>query len=127
MTYHVSDKSEKTKNYKHFSDAVKKLLKEKVKKQSDLVNESCLSKTTVSRICRNSNDKGSTYLPTIQIVMAVCVGLKLTRTQARELLFCAYPEMELWGDFLDNHLTIDQSNEILDYYGFPLLGNIKEE
>lgn len=102
-------------------------MKIKEKKQSDLVNESYLSKTTVSRICRNSNDKGGTYLPTLPVVMAVCIGLKLTWVQAEELIFAAFPEMELWRSFLDNHLTIDQANEILDYYGLPLLGNIKEE
>ena len=95
--------------------------------QAELTRKSGLSKTTVSRICRNSNDKGSSYLPTLPIIMSISVGLQLTRAQASALLFSAFPEMALWGGFLDERMDIDQANEILHDAGLPLLGGANEE
>ena len=76
---------------------------------------------------RNENDRGSAYLPTIPAIMAVSVGLRLAPEEATELLFAAFPEMSLWGGFLEKKLDIDQANEILYEKGFPLLGNTKIE
>ena len=94
--------------------------------QSALVKSSALSKTTISRICRNNNDKGSSYLPTPSVVMAVSVGLKLSPAEAKELLFAAFPEMAHWSGFLESRLTIYEANEILYENGIPLLGNNME-
>jgi len=101
-------------------------MKEKGLTQSKLVKSSALSKTTISRICRNDNDKGSTYLPTYPVAMAVSIGLRLNPTETKELFFAAFPEMAYWSDFLENSLTIDEANEILYENGLSLLGNIKE-
>ena len=114
------------KNYKDFSTIVNEYLKVKRITQSDLIKLTLLSKTTISRVCRNSNDKGATYIPTFSVVMAISIGLKLTRAETEQLFFAAFPEMELLGYFLDKKMDIDQANEILYDNGLPLLGNIEE-
>lgn len=110
-----------------FSDAVKWLMKEKRMTQADLVARSCLSKTTISRICRNSNDKGGIYTPTEPVIMAVSIAFQLTSMESRtQLLYAAFPERAYWDKFLDNHFNINQVNEILYDNGLPLLGNMEE-
>lgn len=116
-----------TNQIKGFSEFVKEIMIVKGIRQSGLIASSLLSKTTISRLCRNSNDKGSSYVPTLPIIMAISVGLRLSREEATKLLFCAFPEMELWGCFLDKQLTIHQINEILYDNGFTLLGNLIED
>ena len=115
-----------TDKYVNFSSAVVRHMKEKRMTQSDLVKSSALSKTTISRICRNNNNKGSTYMPTPAVVMAVSVGLKLSPAESKELLFAAFPEMSYWSGFLERRLTIDEANEILYDNGLPLLGSNME-
>ena len=95
--------------------------------QADLMRVASLSKTTASRIYRNSNDKGSTYEPTLRVVMAVSIGLQLTREEALDLFFCAFPQVESWGEFLDQRVGIAQADVVLFEQGLPLLGNYKEE
>ena len=58
--------------------------------------------------------------------MAVSIGLQLTREEALDLLFCAFPQLELWGDFLDQRVGITQADMVLFEQGLPLLGNCKE-
>ncbi|MBS6554455.1 MAG: helix-turn-helix transcriptional regulator, partial [Clostridium sp.] len=77
-----------------FSDSVKKYLKIKKMTQADLIRKSMLTRTTVSRICRNSNDKGSTYQPTDRIVMSVCVALGLDSKETKELFNLAFPYLK---------------------------------
>lgn len=116
-------KQSQTKTYKDFSTIVKEYLKIKGVTPSELINTHYLSKTIVSRIYRNTNSKGSKYVPTHKVFMTICIALKLTQAEAQELFFAAFPEMELLGYFLDNKLDIDRANEILDYNKFELLGN----
>jgi len=123
LVNHLSKKPQNTDKYVNFSSAVVRYMKENGMTQSDLVKSSALSRTTISRICRNNNDKGSSYLPTLSIVMAVSVGLKLSCAEAKELLFAAFPEMAHWSGFLERRLTIYEANEILYDNGLPLLGN----
>ena len=111
---------------KSFSDIVKEFMDIKGITQSDLVKESCLSKTTISRILRDSNDKGKGYLPTVQIVMAIFFGLKLKPDEAEKLFYYAFPSMSFMGEFLRKGLSIIEANEILYDNGLPVLGNIPE-
>ena len=114
-------------NEETFSDAVKRLVKEKGMTQAELVRRSCLSKTTISRICRDSNDKGGKYTPTEPIIMALSIGLKLSSAESKkQLLYAAFPERAYWDDFLDSHLNIFEVNIIMEENNFPLLGNMGE-
>lgn len=108
------------------SDWVNKKMSETGINQTALIRSSQLPKTTISRICRNSNDKGSSYQATLPVVWALSIGLKLTRAEATEMLFSAFPEMELWGKFLDERLSIYDVNYILDETGLTLWGNPEE-
>ena len=109
-----------------FSEGVKYYLKLKNMTQAGLSRASLLSKTIISRICRDSNDKGSTYVPTSSVVIAVSIGLGLNIPEAEELLYAAFPERAYWPIFLENGTTTDEATEILYENGLPLLGNIKE-
>jgi len=109
-----------------FSEGVKYYLKVKNMTQAELSRASLLSKTIISRICRDSNDKGSTYLPMSSVVVTVSIGLGLNISEAEDLRHAAFPERAYWPIFLENGLTIDEANEILYENGLPLLGNMKE-
>jgi len=109
-----------------FSDVVKEYMGSRGYTNARLVEISNLSKTTISRVCRNSNDKGSSYIPTLHIVMAIGIGLKLNHEETKRLLFSAFPEMALWSDIIDRRLNIHDANEVLYENGFPLLGNVEE-
>ena len=114
-------------NLESFSAAVNRLMKDKEMTQADLVMQSCLSKTTISRICRNSNDKGGAYTPTEPIIMALSTAFRLSSMDAKNiLLYAAFPERAFWDEFLDHHLGIYDINMILDENGLPLLGNMNE-
>ena len=102
-------------------------MKEKAMSQTKLAFRSGLSKTTISRIVRNSNDKGGSYTPTEPIIMALSIALGLTSAESKKQLFyAAFPERALWDDFLDRHLNLYQANEILYDNGLPTLGNVEE-
>lgn len=92
--------------------------------QAQLERASCLSRITINRIYRNSNDKGSTYQPSLPVACAVSIGLALNRTEAKDLLYSAFPELELLGEFLDNKLSIDAVNDILYENDLPTWGSL---
>jgi len=113
--------------WKNFSDGVRKLLKIKNMKQNDLIKQSCLTRTTVNRICRNSNDNGYKYKPPKHTVfMAICIGLKLNPDEAKKLYYAAYPEMAYLENFINNRISIAEANEILYDNELSILGNIPE-
>ena len=103
-------------------------MREKGITQAALAQKSKLSKTTISRICRDSNDKGSTYqADRAGLVMAVSVGLGLSVKEKDMLMLAAFPEQAFWNDILENHMDIDDANALLYEPGYPLLGNNNEE
>ena len=110
-----------------FSDAVNRYLKTKRITQADLIRKSQLTRTTVSRICRNSNDKGSTYQPTDRIVMSVCVALGLDSKETKELFSLAFPYLKCWDKIIAEKMNIDQANSFLYDEGLPLLGSPIDE
>ena len=100
-------------------------MKEKGLTQADLAIRSGLTKTTISRICRNSNDKGGGYTPTEPTIVALSIGFRLSSAESKkQLLYAAFPERAHWDGFLDNHLTIYEANIFLEEKKHPLLGNM---
>ena len=94
-------------------------------KAVDLADMSNLSKTTISRILRDSNDKGQTYRPTASIVSAIAIALKVGRDGWERLLDAAFPERRIYLETLDCCGDIDEANARLYEAGLPLLGNPK--
>lgn len=110
-----------------FSNLVRGLLQEKGWNAAFLAKESNLSKTTVSRILRDSNDKGRTYQPTANIVTAVCLAFKLDTAGWDKLLLAAFPQMAIWREGFQEHLSVHDVNCRLYEQGLPLLGNANDE
>ena len=110
-----------------FSSIVKGLLQERGWSAAFLAKESRLSKTTVSRILRDSNDKGCTYQPTANIAVAVCLAFKLDKAERDKLLLAAFPQWAIWREGLEQHLSVHEVNCRLYEQGLPLLGNANDE
>lgn len=108
-----------------FSELVKKLLEEHNLKAVELAAKSNLSKTTISRILRDSNDKGKAYRPTESIVTAIAIALKVGRGGWERLMDAAFPERLICFEVLDCGGSVYDANARLDEAGLPLLGNPK--
>lgn len=94
--------------------------------QAELIRKSQLTRTTVSRICRNSNDKGSCYQPTERVVMSICVALGLDKAETIEMFYAAFPYFPFWNEIIEKKMNIFEANELLDEQGLPLLGSQTE-
>lgn len=110
-----------------FTAAIIKLLQERGWNAARLGQESNLSKTTISRMLRNSNDKGSTYQPTVNAVTAIALALGLAEDEWKELLRTAFPEFAIWHQGFQKHIGVHDVNEQLYEQGLPLLGNANDE
>ena len=114
--------------WESFSDGVRKLLKIKKMKQSDLVGQSNLTRSTVNRICRNSNDNDYEYeQPNTKVFIAVCVGLKLTPAEKDKLYAVAYPEMALLDEVLEKHMDIVSAEDFLNDHGCSIWEKQKKD
>ena len=92
-----------------------------------LAEMSNLSKTTISRIQRNSNDKGGPYNPTENAVAAIAIAFRIGQSGWRKLMFAAFPDRRIWLDSLEKGRSVIETNELLFDRGCPLLGNAKTE
>lgn len=110
-----------------FPDAVDRHLKRKNMKHGDLARKGHLSRATISRIFRNENDKGSTYRPAPEVVMCICIALKLDEKETEELFLIAFPEWKCWREISRRKLSMHDPNVLLDENGLPTLGNSIEE
>lgn len=116
---------------KTFSDAVNKYLADKGMTQADLMARGNLSKTTVGRICRNTNDKGRDkenkkipYTPTHRMVMTVCVALGLSKAEKDEMMRIAFPEEEVWDEILEKRMNLIDANMYLKERNLHELGSV---
>lgn len=109
--------------FKDFTVLVKQLMEAKNITRAELIEGSCLSKVTVSRILRNTNNKGSGYTPTMNVVSAICFGLKATDAEAEELLLSAFPQWKVGRKYFSKEYGIYDANSILDDNGLSPIGN----
>ena len=115
---------------KTFSDAVNKYLADKGMTQADLIARGNLSKTTVGRICRNTNDKNkekdkkTPYTPTHRMVMTVCVALGLSKAEKDEMMRIAFPEEEVWDEILEKRMNLIDANMYLKERNLHELGSV---
>ena len=113
--------------YKSFSELVKELMQNKEMTAADLSRASGLSKTTISRVLRDTNDKGQTYRPTDGIVAAIGLAFGQGLDGWEKLLFAAFPERIIWRDAFINQRSVDETNDLLYDAGLSLLGNSELE
>ena len=114
--------------WESFSDGVRKLLKNKKMKQSDLVGQSNLTRSTVNRICRNSNDNDYEYeQPNTKVFIVVCVGLRLTPAEKDKLYAVAYPEMALLDEILEKRMDIVSTEDFLNDHGCSIWEKQKKD
>ena len=106
-----------------FSQCVKHLLQEKVMDQKDLAAKSCLSEATISRILRNWNDKGATYHPTEEVIVAISLSFELGTEGYEILRRAAFPQVAICQEALKDFKTVAEANEDLQKKGLPLLGS----
>jgi len=115
------------KRFYTLSDCVKYHMKEKGLKQSDIVNSSGLTKATVSRICRNSNDKGEEYTTKdLALLIPLAIALGLTPEEKEELFVAAVPELEFLDMFLEKKYTLKKCNDSMHDYGYSPTGGITQ-
>ena len=110
-----------------FPDAVDRHLTRKNMKRGDLARKGQLSRATISRIFRNKNDKGSSYRPAPEVVMCICIALKLDENEMKELFLIAFPEWKCWIEISRRKLSMHDANVLLDENGLSTLGNSIEE
>ncbi len=80
-----------------------------------------LSKATMTRILRDKNYKGSSCKPSINVIAAICIGLKLGQEGFERLYRAAHPEIDVWKEALRSKKTVMETNEELEEKGLPLL------
>ena len=110
-----------------FPDAVDRHLKRKNMKRGDLARKGQFSRATISRFFRNKNDKGSSYRPAPEVVMCICIALKLDENEMKELFLIAFPEWKCWIEISRRKLSMHDANVLLDENGLSTLGNSIEE
>lgn len=98
-------------------------MKEKKITQAELVTKSGLSRTTISRIFRDSNDKGSSYqAESLDVVNAVCIGLGIFDAGVKRAIFyAAFPQFSAWEHIDEMKMNIIDANIYLYDQGLPLL------
>ena len=111
---------------KTFSQCVKHLLQEKVMDQKDLAAKSCLSEATISRILRDRNDKGATYHPTEEVIVAISLSFELGTEGYEILRRAAFPQVAIWKKALESFEAVTEANKKLKDKGLPLLGSTVE-
>ncbi len=108
-------------NLERFSKEVRRLMKKKGVKPSDLVNRGHFTRTTISRLCRNSNDKGGDYPLSLQDITNLKTALKLTSDEAFDLLFIAFPDVKFNITVIKENMDHMAANEYLYDNNSPLL------
>ena len=110
-----------------FSQCVRHLLKENGMTAAKLARESRLSKTTISRALRDSDDRGATYRPNEKMVIAISIALKLGLDGYEALREIAFPELIVMENGLKEKKSVDEVNDELYELGLPLLANTDDE
>ena len=107
-----------------FSDAVRRLLKEKKMTQVELGRISGYSRSTINRICRNNNDKGKgqPFNPPEEMIEEFAYAFELNQKQKYDwLVYTAFPRRLLVDYTLDNKISKIKANAILYEHDLPLL------
>lgn len=112
-------------DYKAKTSAPARLIKERMKKlgmtQKELAEAACMSEAKISRIMRNSNETGNSFVWTELDINKISVALQWGK-QGRELLrYAIYPELACYDEALENREGIVRLNCRLYEQGFPIV------
>lgn len=116
---------EQSPDYKVKASAPARLIKERMKKlgmtQKDLAEVACMSEAKISRIMRNSNETGNSFVWTELDINKISVALQWGK-QGRELLrYAIYPELAYYDEALENREGMVRLNCRLYEQGFPIV------
>ena len=98
-----------------------------IKSAAELAKASSQNKSTISRMLRDDNGKGTTYRPKPETIMAICVAFKLDKAETISLFNTAFPEFLVWREIIANRLDIIEANEALYDKGLPILGGAAKD
>lgn len=106
-----------------FSSCVRRKAAERDMSQAALAEASNLSKATITRIFRDNNYEGTTYLPTLETVLALALALEAGTDGLAELLEAAFPGLPICLEMLEEKRSVMEANGKLEEIGAPLLGH----
>ena len=116
---------EQSPDYKAKASAPARLIKERMKKlgmtQKELAEAACMSEAKISRIMRNSDKTGNSFVWTELDINKISVALQWGK-QGRELLrYAIYPELAYYDEALENREGMVRLNCRLYEQGFPIV------
>ena len=89
--------------------------------QKELAEAACISEAKISRIMRNSNETGNSFVWTELDINKISVALQWGK-QGRELLrYAIYPELAYYDEALENREGMVRLNCRLYEQGFPIV------
>ena len=116
---------EQSPDYKAKASAPARLIKERMKKlgmtQKELAEAACMSEAKISRIMRNSDKTGNSFVWTELDINKISVALQWGK-QGRELLrYAIYPELACYDEALENREGMVRLNCRLYEQGFHIV------
>ena len=87
-----------------------------------LVEESGLSKATISRITNyRTKNEDKAYRPQVNAIQTLALALQLNEEETLALFDAAYPGFLVWCECIRKGVDLDEANEILYEKGLPTL------
>ena len=86
---------------------------------ADLARKTGLSKATIHRLVTNSDNRGSTYHTTIEVVHALAIAFQLDDTEFNELFLAAFPQLSILMEARRNKWSVEYTNKVLIEKGYP--------
>lgn len=118
-----SQKQTKQNPPRTFSQCVKRIIYQKRMTGAEFAEECHISEATVSRMIRDDNDKGATYTPSDDVIIAICLAMGLGEEGYNQLKNAADPRRAVLMQALKANLDVGETNERLYDAGLPLLGS----
>ena len=85
---------------------------------ADLARKAGLSKATIHRLVTNSDNRGSTYHTTIEVVHALAIAFQLDDAEFWELFLAAFPQFPILMESRRKKLSMEDANQALIDQGY---------
>ena len=86
-----------------------------------LVEETGLSKATISRITKLREEQDRAYFPKPQAVQMIAFALRLNEDECAALFDAAYPGWLIWQECIRKGLSLEETDQVLYDHGLPTL------